>query len=36
MQTQKQEAERERERERESDRITWSPFPFTPWKNISV
>ena len=26
----------ERERERISDRITWSPFPSTPWKNLSV
>ena len=33
----KQEKEREREREREkSDRITWSLFPSTPWKNLSV
>ena len=31
MQKQKQEAEREK-----SDRITWSPFPSTPWKNLSV
>ena len=23
-------------RERKSDRITWSHFPFTPWKNLSV
>ena len=23
------------ERERRSDRSTWSPFPFTPWKNLS-
>ena len=22
-------------RERKSDRITWSPFPSTPWKNLS-
>ena len=22
--------------ERKSDRITWSPFPSTPWKNLSV
>ena len=22
-------------RERISDRITWSPFPSTPWKNLS-
>ena len=22
-------------RERRSDRITWSPFPSTPWKNLS-
>ena len=22
-------------RERRSDRITWSLFPFTPWKNLS-
>ena len=29
MHTQKQE-----EREK-SDRITWSPFPSTPWKNLS-
>ena len=21
-------------RERKSDRITWSPFPSTPWKNL--
>ena len=21
-------------RERRSDRITWSPFPSTPWKNL--
>ena len=26
---------RERERERENDRITWSSFPSTPWKNLS-
>ena len=30
------ERERERERERESNRITWSLFPSTPWKNLSV
>ena len=23
-------------RERKSDKITWSPFPSTPWKNLSV
>ena len=23
------------EGERESDRITWSPFPSTPWKRLS-
>ena len=23
-------------RERKSDRITWSFFPSTPWKNISI
>ena len=28
--------ERERERERIIDRITWSHFPSTPWKNLSV
>ena len=22
-------------RERRSNRITWSPFPLTPWKNLS-
>ena len=22
-------------KERRSDRITWSPFPSTPWKNLS-
>ena len=32
MQKQKQKHE---ERE-ESDRITWSHFPYTPWKNLSV
>ena len=25
-----------RERERISDRITWGPFPSTPWKNLFV
>ena len=25
---------KKRERE-ESDKITWSPFPSTPWKNLS-
>ena len=25
-----------KERERISDRITWSPFPSTPWKNFFV
>ena len=24
------------ERERKSDRITWSLFPSTPWKNLSI
>ena len=23
------------EEREESDRITWSPFPSTPWKNLS-
>ena len=27
---------REREKERESNRITWSLFPSTPWKNLFV
>ena len=26
---------KQEERERKSDRITWSPFPSTPWKNLS-
>ena len=25
-----------REGERKNDRITWSPFPSTLWKNLSV
>ena len=32
----KQKHEGERERERKSDRITLSPFPSTPWKNLSI
>ena len=30
------ERERRRRRRRRSDIITWSPFPFTPWKNLSI
>ena len=30
------ERKRERERERESERITWSFFPSTPWKNLFI
>ena len=32
----KQKHEGERERERKSDRITLSPFPSTPYKNLFV
>ena len=31
-----QKKKKKRERERRSDRITQSPFPSTPWKNLSV
>ena len=34
--TKTQRRERERERERISDKITWSPFLSTPWKNLSI
>ena len=27
---------KKRKGERKSDGITWSPFPSTPWKNLSV
>ena len=26
----------QRGKERISDRITWSPFPSTPWRNLSI
>ena len=27
---------KKKKKEREKNRITWSPFPSTPWKNLSV
>ena len=29
-------AHKKKEEREKSDKITWSPFPSTPWKNLSV
>ena len=34
--TKKNKNNNNKEKERNSDRITWSIFPSTPWKNISI